>query len=59
LTSISEWLDNLARAVDGADAAPTPDDLRGFATLSAALDAIEPRWAALEAAARAQFPPAG
>ena len=29
LTAISEWLDNLARAVDGADAAPTPDALRG------------------------------
>jgi photosystem II stability/assembly factor-like uncharacterized protein len=52
LTSISEWLDSLAQAVDGADAAPTPDDLRGFATVSTSLDAIEPRWRALETAAR-------
>jgi hypothetical protein len=59
LTSISEWLDSLAQAVDGADAAPTPDNLRGFAIVSRALDAIEPRWAAFEASARAQLPPAG
>jgi photosystem II stability/assembly factor-like uncharacterized protein len=58
LTSISEWLDRLAQAVDGADAAPTPDDLRGFAVVSAALDAIEPRWREFESRARAQLPPA-
>ena len=57
LTAISEWLDNLARAVDGADAAPTPDALRGVATVEAALNAIEPRWRAFEAAAQAQLPP--
>ena len=51
LTAISEWLDGLAHAVDGADAAPTPDNLRGFAVVSAALDAIEPRWKAFEARA--------
>ena len=56
LTSISEWLDSLAQAVDGADAAPSPDDLKGFATVSAALADIEPRWAAFEASARAQPP---
>jgi photosystem II stability/assembly factor-like uncharacterized protein len=49
LTAISEWLDRLAQAVDGADAAPTPDDLKGYATVSAALDAIEPRWRAFVA----------
>jgi hypothetical protein len=49
LTSIAEWLDSLAQAVDGADAAPTPDAMRGFATVSAALDAIEPRWKAFAA----------
>jgi len=57
ITAISEWLDNLAQAVDGADAGPTPDNVRGFATISAALDAIEPRWNAFESAARAQLHP--
>ncbi|MFL6721104.1 MAG: WD40/YVTN/BNR-like repeat-containing protein [Sphingomonas sp.] len=57
LTSISEWLDGLAQAVEGADAAPTPDAVRGFEVVSAALNAIEPRWTAFEAAARAQLPP--
>jgi hypothetical protein len=56
LTSISEWLDKLAGAVDGADGAPTPDDIQGFATVTAALNAIQPRWAAFEAAAQAQLP---
>ncbi|MFL6764133.1 MAG: hypothetical protein ACJ8FO_02935, partial [Sphingomicrobium sp.] len=56
LTSISEWLDSLARAVDGADGAPTADNLRGFAVVSAALDGIEPRWRAFDAAVRAQAP---
>jgi len=58
LTSISEWLDNLAQAVDGADGAPTPDNLRGFATVSAALASIEPRWRSFEAAARSKVPAA-
>jgi hypothetical protein len=58
LSGISEWLDKLATAVDGADAAPTPDDLQGFATVTAALNAIAPRWSAFEAAAQAQLPPA-
>jgi hypothetical protein len=58
LTSISEWLDALAQAVDGADGAPTPDNLRGFAVVSAALDSLEPRWKAFEAAARRQVPAA-
>jgi hypothetical protein len=58
LTSISEWLDNLAQAVDGADGAPTPDNLRGFATVSAALDSIEPRWRSFETAARPKVPAA-
>jgi hypothetical protein len=58
LTSISEWLDNLATAVEGADAAPTPDDIRGFERVSGALTAIEPRWTAFEGQARSQLPPA-
>jgi photosystem II stability/assembly factor-like uncharacterized protein len=49
LTSISEWLDDLAQAVDGADSAPTPDNVRGFAIVSQALDAIEPQWKAFVA----------
>jgi photosystem II stability/assembly factor-like uncharacterized protein len=58
LTSVSEWLDNLAQAVDGADGAPSPDNLRGYAALVAALDAIEPRWRSFEAGARARVPAA-
>jgi hypothetical protein len=57
LTAISEWLDSLAQAVDDADAAPTPDNLRGFATISAALNAIEPRWNAFEQSVRALLHP--
>jgi hypothetical protein len=57
LTSISEWLDNLAQAVDGADGAPTPDNVRGAALVSAALDSIEPRWRTFESAARSRVPP--
>jgi hypothetical protein len=56
LTGISEWLDKLANAVDGADAAPTPDDVQGFATVTAALNAIAPRWTAFEASAEKQLP---
>jgi hypothetical protein len=58
LTSISEWLDNLAQAVDGADGAPTPDNLQGFAVVSAALARIEPRWRSFEAVARSRVPAA-
>jgi photosystem II stability/assembly factor-like uncharacterized protein len=58
LTSISEWLDSLAQAVDGADGAPTPDNLRSYAALVAALDAIEPRWRSFEAGARTRLPAA-
>ena len=54
LTSISEWFDNLATAVDGADAAPSADDVHGFEVVSGALNAIEPRWTAFETQARAQ-----
>ena len=56
LTSVSEWLDNLAQAVDGADGTPTPDSLRGFAVISPALDSLEPRWRAFAATARASIP---
>ncbi len=56
LTGISEWLDSLTIAVDGADGAPTPDDLRGFAVVSAALNTLEARWQAIESTARARRP---
>ena len=58
LGGISAWLDKLASGVDGADGAPTPDMLRGFAQISAALNAFEPRWQAFAASARARIPPA-
>jgi hypothetical protein len=53
LRGITDRLDALAGAVESADAAPTPDELRGFAVLSAALNAMEQRWNAL----RPQLPP--
>jgi hypothetical protein len=56
LAAISDWLDKLAQAVDGADGAPTPDNLRGFAVVREALDGIEPRWRAFAASARAKVP---
>ena len=56
LTGISTWLDKLATAADGADGAPTPDALHGFAEVSAELDGIEPRWRAFEAASRQRIP---
>jgi hypothetical protein len=55
LTAISSWLDKLAQAVDGADGAPTPDNLKGFSIVTEALSAIEPRWLAFEAAAHAKL----
>jgi hypothetical protein len=58
LTSVSEWLDSLAQAVDGADGAPTPDNLRGFAVVSSALDSLEPRWRAFATRAHASIPAA-
>jgi hypothetical protein len=54
LLGVSDRLDALASAVESADGAPSPDELRGFATLSAALDSLEKRWTAL----RGQLPPA-
>ena len=53
LVAISGWLDKLGNAVDGADGAPTADDLQSFATLTNALNAIEPRWRAFQAQANA------
>jgi hypothetical protein len=49
---VSDRLDALANAVESADAGPSPDELRSYATLSASLDALEKRWAAL----RGQLP---
>jgi len=40
LTAISERLDKLAAAVDGADGAPTPDAESGYRQASAALEAV-------------------
>jgi hypothetical protein len=54
LLGVSDRLDTLADAVESADAAPSPDALRGYTTLAAALSALEQRWNAL----RAQLPPA-
>jgi len=59
LTSISEWLDNLSRATEGADAAPSPDVVQGFATISKALDAAEARWNAFVANAEQAVGQAG
>jgi len=42
---------NLARAVDGADAAPTPDALRGYATHRALLNDTLADWARFKAIA--------
>ena len=55
LTAISDWLDKLALAVDGSDGAPTADNLRGLSLVTAELSAIEPRWNAFAAAARARL----
>jgi len=59
LTSISEWLNSLAEAVEGADGAPTPDNVQGFVQISGALGTIEQRWNAFEAGVASQAPPAG
>jgi len=58
LTSLSEWLNTLAQAVDGADGAPTPDNVEGFAQISGALGTMEQRWNAYAAAVRNQVRPA-
>ena len=55
LADIAEQLDKLAAAVDGADGAPTPDDLDGFTKTSRALEATLARWTAL----KQSVPPAG
>jgi photosystem II stability/assembly factor-like uncharacterized protein len=51
LADISEALGKLAQAVDGADGAPTPDAISGFAQASAALDRALARWNAIKQAA--------
>ena len=57
LTSISEWLDKLwRRPSTERTARRRPTILRGFAVVSGALDAIEPRWRRFEAAGAAASP---
>jgi hypothetical protein len=53
LADIGEVLDKLAQAADGADGAPTPDAIAGFAQVSAALDGAQARWNAIKQAAAA------
>jgi hypothetical protein len=53
LNGISAWLDKLAAAIEGSDGAPSPDALRAFASVSASLDALEPRWHSFTVAAEA------
>jgi len=55
LADIAERLGKLAAAVDGADGAPTPDAVAGFAQTSRDLDATLARWTAL----KQSLPPAG
>ena len=52
LLGVSDRLDALASSVESADGAPSPDAVRGFATLSASLAAFEQRWTTL----RGQLP---
>jgi hypothetical protein len=52
LLGISDRLDTLASAVESADGAPTPDNLRGYATLSSALGVMQQRWNALRSQLR-------
>ncbi len=53
LSTISLRLDRLAQAVDGADAAPTPDAVSGFRQNAAALAAALSRWQGLRASVQA------
>jgi hypothetical protein len=48
LYEVNVRLDKLAEAVDGADAAPSPDDLDGYRQARAALDAALVKWKALK-----------
>ncbi len=50
LRAVGEALDKLATAVDGADAAPSPDAVSGFATIQPALDQTLAAWEELKAA---------
>ena len=50
LQGISQRLDALAKAVDGADAAPSIDSVRGYAILHNALDLADRRWQTLASA---------
>jgi hypothetical protein len=53
LSDISEALDKLAQAVDGADGAPTADAISGFGQAGQALDRALARWDVIKRAAAA------
>jgi photosystem II stability/assembly factor-like uncharacterized protein len=54
LAGVSDRLDALSGALEGADAAPSPDAIRGYAVLAPLAAAMAQRWQAI-AAAGAQF----
>jgi hypothetical protein len=49
LRFVSDTLDNLAGAVDGADTAPTPDAVTGFEKIQPSLAALQAAWDAWKA----------
>jgi len=51
LQGISDRLDELNTAVEGSDAAPSPDSLQGYTLAAQALDAAAAKWSAIVAAA--------
>jgi photosystem II stability/assembly factor-like uncharacterized protein len=56
LRDIGQRLDKLAQAVDGADGAPTPDVIAGFAQAGLALDGALARWDAIRRSASVDVP---
>jgi hypothetical protein len=57
LRGISDRLDELNKAIEGSDGAPSPDSLKGYVLISGMLDEAAARWSTIAAAARAQLPP--
>ena len=57
LRALGDALARLNEAVDGADAAPTPDAEAGFGMLQLAVEASLSEWNALKAGAAASAPP--